>query len=521
MVYRIHEKRFWLDEACDAVINYTSSHHRNASQIVCAVGMTPSCPIHFGILREAAIMSFITEELKRKGINTRFIYYWDDYDHFCKIPYFTSKDLVQAQLGNPLTEVQDFTGVYSSYAVHIMRDFEECLRHLDIFPEYNYQSHQYQSGIYNGCIHTALINRKKIQHILNRTDTESGSDTDSFFPLQVYCPSCGKDTCTVLAYDEEKQDICFRCSCGYSGVYNIEKNFRGKLQWKINWAVRWHMDGVCAEASGENHLCKNGSFHAASRVCQEILGETPPLNIEYKFIGIPGSAKVSGQMGTPVLARTLIDILEPALLRWLLLIHSPDKPFKIDITNGIFALYREWDLFCANVMLTESDSLQRRIYTIASGSSEYHYCGASFSQLVTAVMCSGGDKARALAFSFRISGVTQYSESYQKRFDCAWKYVTQYHPEKKVQIRQTVNIKFSAACSQELLHAVVVFRQEVAESDCQHTVKKALASAADSVSKKELCRALYNLLISRNDGPPIDSLVSLIGKEHVIKLLDI
>ena len=397
----------------------------------------------------------------------------------------------------------------------------ECLRHLDIFPEYNYQSRQYQSGIYNGCIHTALINRKKIQHILNRTDTESGSDTDSFFPVQVYCPSCGKDTCTVLAYEEEKKDICFRCSCGYSGVYNIEKNFRGKLQWKINWAVRWHMDGVCAEASGENHLCKNGSFHAASRICQEIFGETPPLNIEYKFIGIPGSAKVSGQMGTPVLARTLIDILEPALLRWLLLIHSPDKAFKIDITNGIFALYREWDLFCANVMLTESDSLQRRIYTIASGSSEYHYCGASFSQLVTAVMCSGGDKARALAFSFRISGVTQYSESYQKRFDCAWKYVTQYHPEKKVQIRQTVNMKFSAVCSQELLHAVVVFRQEVAESDCQHAVKKALASAADSVSKKELCRALYNLLISRNDGPPIDSLVSLIGKERVIKLLDI
>ena len=52
----------------------------------CASGITPSGTVHIGNFREIITVDLIVRALKDRGKNVRFIYSWDDYDVFRKVP---------------------------------------------------------------------------------------------------------------------------------------------------------------------------------------------------------------------------------------------------------------------------------------------------------------------------------------------------------------------------------------------------------------------------------------------------
>ena len=55
-------------------------------KFVCAAGITPSGTIHIGHFREILTTYLIADILREKGKEVRFIYSWDDYDRFRKVP---------------------------------------------------------------------------------------------------------------------------------------------------------------------------------------------------------------------------------------------------------------------------------------------------------------------------------------------------------------------------------------------------------------------------------------------------
>ncbi|MBN2534313.1 MAG: hypothetical protein JXB88_15605, partial [Spirochaetales bacterium] len=131
---------FWLKQTADRVEEYIKRVKKQNTPIICAAGMTPSCPIHAGILREGLITYFITKELKSRGFNAKFIFYWDDFDHFVKIPYYTSHKEVGEHIGKPLCDTPDvFSNKFDSFGAHNIYEFEACLARLGIKPVYNYQ----------------------------------------------------------------------------------------------------------------------------------------------------------------------------------------------------------------------------------------------------------------------------------------------------------------------------------------------------------------------------------------------
>jgi lysyl-tRNA synthetase class 1 len=196
MIYLIQGKQFWLDEVTTAIFSYLDDRGISEDEVItCAAGMTPSCPIHFGILREVIISHYVCEEIKRKGRKARLIYYWDDYDHFCKIPYFTTKEKIEEHIGKPLVEVPDPDSIYPSYGEHYMRVFEEHIGMLGIQPEYNYQSKDYAQGKYAEYIRIALRKRKELFAIIYDVVKKESNDAaaNEYYPLEVYCNNCGKD----------------------------------------------------------------------------------------------------------------------------------------------------------------------------------------------------------------------------------------------------------------------------------------------------------------------------------------
>ena len=105
----------WADQTADKIIR----ERGDLDVYTCASGITPSGTVHIGNFREIISVDLVVRALRSRGKNVRFIYSWDDYDVFRKVPEnMRNKDVLEAHLRFPITMVPDTTGRDSSYARH-------------------------------------------------------------------------------------------------------------------------------------------------------------------------------------------------------------------------------------------------------------------------------------------------------------------------------------------------------------------------------------------------------------------
>ena len=94
------EKYFWADKIAEDVIK----ENKGKSVLVCASGITPSGQVHIGNFREVITTDLVVRVLKDKGKDVKFIYSWDDFDRFRKVPSNVSKDY-EKYLGMPISDI--------------------------------------------------------------------------------------------------------------------------------------------------------------------------------------------------------------------------------------------------------------------------------------------------------------------------------------------------------------------------------------------------------------------------------
>ncbi len=80
----------WADINADKIIREKSGK----DHFTCASGITPSGTVHIGNFREIISVDLVVRALRDKGEKVRFIYSWDDYDVFRKVP----KNMPQQEL---------------------------------------------------------------------------------------------------------------------------------------------------------------------------------------------------------------------------------------------------------------------------------------------------------------------------------------------------------------------------------------------------------------------------------------
>ena len=73
---------YWAYEVAHELIR----KHPNKEMFVCASGISPSGSVHIGNFREIVTTYFVVRALQDLGKKTRFIFSWDDYDRFRKVP---------------------------------------------------------------------------------------------------------------------------------------------------------------------------------------------------------------------------------------------------------------------------------------------------------------------------------------------------------------------------------------------------------------------------------------------------
>ena len=363
----------WVSRFADEVIA-EADRRAPGRPIVCASGLSPSGPIHLGNLREVMTPHLVADEIRRRGRECVHIISWDDYDRFRKVP--AGIDPAWAEhIGRPLTAVPAPPGsTYPNWAEHFKAAMIESLGELGVPFRGISQTEQYMTDVYREQILLAMRERRRIDAILDRYRTkvappakpdadeaaaeaaegsgaaaeDDGSAATGYYPYKPYCTVCNKDFTTVTSYDDETTEMSFTCgACGHSETVLLQEFNHGKLVWKVDWPMRWAFEGVTFEPSGVDHTSPGSSFVVGGQIVREIFHAEQPIGPMYAFVGISGMAKMSSSKGGVPTPADALRIMEAPLLRWLYARRRPNQSFKVAFDQEIQRLYDEWDALAA------------------------------------------------------------------------------------------------------------------------------------------------------------------------------
>ena len=336
---------YWAKAIAEQIIQ----RNPHKEEYVCAAGISPSGSIHIGNFRDVATSFFVAKALREQGKKARLLFSWDEYDRLRRVPVNVAKIAPQLEqyIGCPYVDVPNpFDDGAKNYARHFEQEFEQAITAFGIELDYRYQADMHRQGCYGQYMIQALKERGRIFDILSgfRTQEPKAGEREAYYPVSIYCPSCGKDTTGISWLSEDCRQATYTCNCGHSGTIDFSKDFYCKLSWKVDWAMRWRYEGVDFEPGGKDHASPSGSYQTSKIISKEIFGYDAPLFTGYEFIGIKGATgKMSGSSGLNLTPQTLLKLYQPEVILWLYAKTDPLKAFDFCFDEGILRQYFEFD----------------------------------------------------------------------------------------------------------------------------------------------------------------------------------
>ena len=261
----------------------------------------------------------------------------------------------------------------NSYATRFIVDLEQSLARMGVRPRFVRQSQAYRRGDYVEQIKQALRQRETIFDILAEYQTIQGQRETVeerravYYPFKVYCSHCHKDTTRITSYVDESAQISYICDhCLHEETYSLNDKVQGKLVWKVDWPMRWSFEKVDFEPGGEDHSSPGSSYTVGQRIVTAIYDGQAPYFVGYAFVGMGGRSKISSSVGTSATVSSALDIIEPAVLRWLYARRANNQAFDIDYGQGLLRLYEEWDGLVRQVNKGVVNELNKKMFERAT-----------------------------------------------------------------------------------------------------------------------------------------------------------
>lgn len=377
---------------------------------------------------------------------------------------------------------------------------------------------------------------------------DDGNSTRGYYPYRPYCTVCNTDFTTVTSYDDATNVLTYECRCGHTESVDLKTFHHGKLVWKVDWPMRWAYEHVVFEPSGVDHQSP-GSSYAVGKDLAPIFGWERPIGPMYAFVGIKGMAKMSSSKGGVPVPADALEIMEPPLLRWLYARRKPNQAFNIAFDSELQRMYDEWDALCRKVSGGTGQAGDVAAYTRASSVASHVLPTTprpvSYRTLASIVDVTAGDEAQLL----RIVGGLESDpisslEELRPRLTCVERWVATRMPEQdRTVVRTTPDVQRLASLDANERDAIRILLDgkdgQLDPIDSNWTLdglthqvygvpKVQRGLAADQIVKgdKELAAAqrtffklLYNLLVDKDTGPRLPTLLLAIGPERVRSLL--
>lgn len=498
--------------------------------ITCASGVSPSGYVHVGNFREIATTYFVTKALSDLGGRPRFILSWDDYDRLRKIPANVT-GVLETEIGRPYTEVPGPAGAAAgvSYGAYFEELFMKDLAGLGIEPEAIYETSRYESGAYDQQLKKALDRRHEIYDILSRfrTEAKDEQERENYYPISLYCDTCGHDSTTITSYDENAGLLSYTCRFGHQGQQQIGAGQKVKLHWKVDWPMRWQFEKVAFEPGGKDHSSKNGSFDVASAVVREIFAGQPPLYEPYDFVNIKGQTKkMSSSSGNIITLEELLRIYTPELVFYLYAKYLPKAQFDLGLDEDVLRNYAEFERKAAGVKAgTEEDETIRQMIKLTGADLQEDY--PAFGHVVSILSLTGNDQELTAKLLQKEQAYS--NEALQHILPRAAYWIENDAQSRMLKVRETPAVTVFAQLDPAVKEQVGQLRQLLLEQpqlkdqalmqavyDLTPTVDKAEKRRA----QRELFKGIYQLTIGQDSGPRIPLLVEVVGRKQMAALLD-
>jgi len=539
----------WADETAEKIIREKSLSDGAKEQYTCASGITPSGTVHIGNFREIISVDLVVRALRDLGKKVRFIYSWDDYDVFRKVPKNMPKqDELEKYLRFPITMVPDPWERDASYARHHEVDVESKLPIVGIYPEFLYQAERYRSSRYAQGIRRALEHRDALKNILDKFRDEEHKIQGEWWPVSVFCGACNKDETEIDGWDGE-WGLSYHCvCCGHKETVDIRNARDVKLVWRVDWPMRWEYEKVDFEPAGKEHHSSGGSFDTARLVCKEAYNWDAPVSFRYDFISIKGKGgKISSSSGDVVDLEDMLKVYTPQLVRYLFAGTRPNTEFAVSFDLDVIKIYEDYDKterIAWKMEPAKDDAIymwERRIYELSQPQTDpdgktlplekmTKPFQIPFRHLCSLIQIADGDTEKALSSIASAPGAPSTGPSEEQltplraRAECAKYWVANYAPEEfRFKLKSPGDAP--AALSPQEQAAIKLLCEDVVSRIETFTDDKPCAEAIYKVAEKvgiegkALFRAAYQALIGKDQGPRLASFLRAIDKQRLLDIL--
>jgi lysyl-tRNA synthetase class 1 len=501
----------WADQTADKIIQEKGEREF----YTCASGITPSGTVHVGNFREMISVDLVVRALRDRGKKVRFIYSWDDYDVFRKVPLnMPEQEMLEKHLRFPITLVPDPWKRDSSYARHHEVEVESILPAVGIKPEFISQADRYRSSMYADGMKRALEMREHLKTILDKYRDEDHK-------IQ------GRDTTQIEGWDGQ-WGLSYKCeTCGHAEKLDLRTAKGAKLVWRVDWPMRWAKEGVDFEPAGKDHHSQGGSFDTSKHVVEEVYGVKPPVTFRYDFIGIKGSpGKMSSSKGKVVDLPDLLRVYQPEIVRYLFAGTRPNTEFVISFDLDVIKIYEDYDrterIYFGVDKAKDDDTLQKekRIYELSQVGKvpEGAPHQVPFRHLCNLLQIHEGDVEKVLAFLPPLE--PEQAVNIRARAKCAWYWITECSPADFRFALRPEGERIEATAN-ELIALRALRELALSGPSEEKTLSEAIFAAAQSngLEPKALFKVAYQALIVKDQGPRLAGFILAVGGERVARIL--
>ena len=502
-------------------------------------GYGPSGLPHIGTFGEVARTTMVRHAfrvLTDDAIETRLVAFSDDMDGLRKTPdNIPNRELIQANLGKPLTEVPDPFGEYDSFAAHNNARLRGFLDSFGFDYEFASSTAYYKSGRFDAALLHMLRRFDAVQKIMLPSLREERAATYSPF-LPIHPLTRIVMQVPLTGFDAEAGTIRWRDPATDEEFETPVTGGHCKLQWKPDWAMRWYALGVDYEMAGKDLI---DSVKLSSQIVRA-LGTMPPEGFNYELFLDENGQKISKSKGNGLTIDEWLTYASPESLS-LFMFQKPSAakrlyfdviPRTVDEYLGFLDAYprQEW-----------KERLGNPVWHIHSGAPPAaeileHGAGAqttvSFAMLLNLAAVANSDNP-AVLWGFlrryapsatpqthpRLDKLVHYAVAYFRDFVAPKK---RYRPADAVErdALQAVSAKLAAlrpqTTAEDIQHALYDIARPIPRY--QDLDAKGATPERPGVSSAFFAM-LYAVLLGEERGPRFGSFVALYGVEETRTLI--
>ncbi|MBF0100487.1 MAG: lysine--tRNA ligase [Desulfobacterales bacterium] len=515
----------WADKIAKEIVQERS----DKQTYICAAGISPSGAVHIGNFRDVATAFFVSRSLNDLGKQVTLLFSWDDYDRFRKVPVNVPSSF-EHYLGRPYTSVPDPFGCHSSYAAHFASEFEASVQEFGINMQFRSQTEAYTKGLYTEWIILALQKRKHIYDILSgfRSQEASEQEKEKYYPIAVYCTSCGTDNNTIDHVSDDGTVVAYRCQCGHQDQIDIRTSHHCKLPWKIDWPMRWLYEKVDFEPGGRDHATPGGSYYVSKRIAKEIFNYTAPKFLGYEFVGISGAtSKMSSSSGVLITPKDILKIYPPEMILWFFAKFAPNKAFNISLDEDVLRQYDEFDRILNDFRLGKATVQHQEIMKFCTIPGR-NVATVPFRQLATFSTIIKGNM-KVLEEIFQRLGTDYHANEFEERLNKAEYWLNNYSPENIITLLDQPNHSFYSQLNEQEKKWIAGLREQMAQKDMTFEeltvllyaipMDDTLPEEESKIRQRRFFSIIYELLINNTTGPRLATFIKALGPQKVLSLI--